>query len=64
MNWNSWQEFFHMGGYALYVWGSFGVTAALIAGEIWLLRSHRQKALMLARLTVKYGKVKEDEGTT
>ncbi|MDD5241926.1 MAG: heme exporter protein CcmD [Sulfuricella sp.] len=64
MNWNSWQEFLHMGGYALYVWGSFGVTAVLIAGEIWLLRSHRQKALTLARLTVKYGRVKEDESTT
>ncbi|MBZ0094201.1 MAG: heme exporter protein CcmD, partial [Sulfuricella sp.] len=29
MNWNSWAEFFHMGGYAFYVWGSYAVTAAL-----------------------------------
>ncbi|HUW51743.1 MAG TPA: heme exporter protein CcmD [Sulfuricella sp.] len=61
MNWNSWSEFFHMGGYALYVWGSYAVTAILIAGEILLLKSHRQKALTLARLTVKYSKVKDDE---
>ena len=27
MNWNSPAEFFAMGGYALYVWGSFGVCA-------------------------------------
>ena len=27
MNWGSAGEFFAMGGYGLYVWGSFGVTA-------------------------------------
>ncbi|MDP2786013.1 MAG: heme exporter protein CcmD [Sulfurimicrobium sp.] len=62
MNWNSWSEFFHMGGYALYVWGSYAVTAALIAGEILLLRARRNNALKLARRTVKYGKVEKDEG--
>jgi heme exporter protein D len=61
MNWNSWSEFFHMGGYAFYVWGSYALTAVLIVGEILLLRSHRQKALMLAKRTVKYGKVEKDE---
>ena len=34
MQWGSASEFFAMGGYALYVWGSYGVTAALIAVEI------------------------------
>ncbi len=34
-------EFFYMGGYALYVWGSFGVTAALMAIELYLLRQNR-----------------------
>ena len=38
-------EFFNMGGYALYVWGSFGVTAVLMAAEPLLLRS-RRKALL------------------
>jgi len=28
MNWNSAAEFFEMGGYGLYVWGSYGVMAA------------------------------------
>jgi len=64
MNWNSWPEFFHMGGYALYVWGSYAVTAVLIAGEILLLRTRRQKALKLALRTVKYGKVEDNESTT
>ena len=30
-------EFFHMGGYAWYVWGSYGVTFACLALEIVLL---------------------------
>ena len=34
-----------MGGYGLYVWGSFGVTAAVLVGEVWALRA-RHRALM------------------
>jgi heme exporter protein D len=30
-------EFFAMGGYGFYVWGSYGVTALCIAIEIWTL---------------------------
>ena len=26
MHWNSFDEFIHMGGYGLYVWGSYGLT--------------------------------------
>ena len=32
------KEFLSMGGYAWYVWGSYGVTFALLALEIALLR--------------------------
>jgi heme exporter protein D len=31
-------EFFAMGGYAWYVWGSYGVTFILLAVEVVLLR--------------------------
>ena len=31
--WNSPAEFFAMGGYALYVWSSFGVCAAVLLWE-------------------------------
>ncbi len=34
MNWNSLQEFLAMGGYGLYVWGSFGMAALVIALEL------------------------------
>jgi len=37
MNWGSWSEFFAMGGYAFYVWGSYLVTFIFIAVEIALL---------------------------
>ena len=45
MNWTSAAEFFAMGGYAFYVWGSFLVTAACIAGEWLLLRTRHREAL-------------------
>jgi heme exporter protein D len=35
-------EFLSMGGYAWYVWGSYGVTFLLLAVEIILL-SHKAK---------------------
>ena len=34
-------EFLHMGGYALYVWGSYGVTALVLALELVLLSRQR-----------------------
>jgi heme exporter protein D len=39
------QTFFEMGGYALYVWGSFGVTAVLMIAEPLMLRSRRKAVL-------------------
>ena len=45
MSWASWSEFFAMGGYALYVWGSYAVTAGLIALEVIMLILRRRNAL-------------------
>ncbi|OYY66314.1 MAG: heme exporter protein CcmD [Burkholderiales bacterium 28-67-8] len=45
MIWKSWSDFLAMGGYGLYVWGSFGVTAAAIAAEMWSVAA-RRKALL------------------
>lgn len=36
MNWGSIAEFVAMGGYGLYVWGSFGVTALVVVIELLL----------------------------
>ena len=36
MNWNSAAEFFAMGGYGLYVWGAYAVTAAcMLSSRLW-----------------------------
>lgn len=45
MIWSNWTDFWAMGGYGLYVWGSFGVTAGLMALEIFWLKRARQLAL-------------------
>ena len=48
MQWNSVSEFFAMGGYAFYVWGSFGLTALVMGIEPLLIR--RQRAELLDEL--------------
>ena len=45
MNWGSVAEFIAMGGYAGYVWGSFGVTLACMALEIFMLAARRRAAV-------------------
>ena len=42
MNWGGWSEFWHMGGYGLYVWGSYAVTAVALAVELISLRAKRK----------------------
>lgn len=42
MSWNSWSEFFAMGGYGFYVWGSYLVAFVCIVGEIWLILKRRR----------------------
>jgi len=36
-------EFFAMGGYAFYVWGSYGVTFALLALEVFVLLKRKKR---------------------
>jgi heme exporter protein D len=49
MSWTSWSDFFAMGGYALYVWGSYLVALALMVTEIALLALRRRGALARLR---------------
>lgn len=48
MNWSNMSEFLAMGGYGLYVWGSYAVAAALLLLETWLVLRHRREALRAA----------------
>ena len=42
MTWVGWLDFFEMGGYALYVWGSYAVGLALVLTELALLLLRRR----------------------
>ena len=43
--WVSAADFFRMGGYGLYVWGTFGVSLLLMVAEPLLARRRCQQAL-------------------
>ena len=46
----SWQEFLHMGGYASYVWSSYGIAALLLIINIVLpVLHHRRQVRKLQR---------------
>jgi heme exporter protein D len=45
MTWGSATEFFAMGGYGAYVWGSYAVVALCIVVEILAVRARRKRAL-------------------
>jgi len=44
MSWGSFNEFAAMGGYGLYVWGSYAVTAIVLAAELVLVRRRKRVA--------------------
>ena len=41
-------EFIAMGGYGAYVWSAYGISAVVLAGNVWL--SRRSERALLARL--------------
>lgn len=49
MNWNSPAEFFAMGGYAVYVWSSFGVCVLALVAEPILVAKRRSGVLKSLR---------------
>lgn len=57
-------EFFAMGGYALYVWGSYGVTALVMVIEVILgVRRKRTLWQRLGRITRMAMKVNNEAQT-
>ena len=49
MTWASGADFFAMGGYGLYVWGSLGMCVAVIVAEQILLKLRRATLLREAQ---------------
>lgn len=45
MQWQSWSEFWHMGGNAWFVWGSYGLLLVLLVFELLQLRHAGRSAL-------------------
>ncbi|MBP5997754.1 MAG: heme exporter protein CcmD [Azonexus sp.] len=45
IHWNSFSDFLAMGGYGLYVWGSFGVTVLIMAVEPILVVRNRKATI-------------------
>jgi heme exporter protein D len=51
MIWDSWSDFFAMGGYALYVWGSVFMAAICMLGELVSLVMRRKAILNQLKAT-------------
>ena len=45
IHWNSFSDFLAMGGYGLYVWGSFGVTVLIMAVEPIMVARNRKTTI-------------------
>jgi len=39
----NWSEFFAMGGYAVYVWGSYAAAAVVLVGNVLAARWHDKR---------------------
>jgi heme exporter protein D len=65
MNWGSWSEFWAMGGYGLYVWGSYFVTLIFMVAEVVLVLARKKTILQfLARMPRNhFGRVKDESET-
>ena len=58
MHWNTLGEFFAMGGYAFYVWSSFGLTLLVVVWEMVALKQRRINAIR----GVKQARLMEPDG--
>ncbi len=63
MNWSSISDFFSMGGYGLYVWGSYVVTLICIVAEIWLI-SNRRRTLEKQYSLIRNINIRRDKNET
>jgi heme exporter protein D len=45
----NWKEFFSMGGYGFYVWGSYLAAFVVMAGEVVLLMRRRKSCKRIDR---------------
>ena len=49
----NWSEFFHMGGYAFFVWTSYGITFAVLLANIISPMIQRRKTIARIKRAIK-----------
>jgi len=49
----NWSEFFHMGGYAFFVWTSYGITFAVLMANIISPIIQRRKTIARIKRAIK-----------
>jgi heme exporter protein D len=49
----NWSEFFHMGGYAFFVWTSYGIAFVVLLANIISPIMQRKKTIARIRRTIK-----------
>ena len=49
----NWSEFFHMGGYAFFVWTSYGIAFVVLLANIILPIMQRKKTMARIRRAIK-----------
>ena len=64
IHWNSFADFIAMGGYAGYVWGSFGVTALIMIVEPILARRHQRQTLSRLKRQIRAEARSNNESST
>lgn len=64
MNWANWSDFFAMGGYGFYVWGSFLVSFICMVGEVVLVFNRRRTLLRQLSLIHKVTQHEQNNETT
>jgi heme exporter protein D len=49
----NWSEFFHMGGYAFFVWTSYALTLVIVVANIVSPIMHRKKIIARIKRAIK-----------
>ncbi len=60
MNWNSMTEFWAMGGYGLYVWGSFGLCVVVMLVEPFMARARHKSITLTLQRQLRAEKLEQD----
>ena len=57
----NWSEFFDMGGYAFYVWWSYGIFFAVIIANIVFSITRRKQVITRVKRAIRREQLKQDK---